>query len=152
MAGVAAMRLHSSKWVLATGLVAGVFAVYHWRPEFQEWIRRHQFQVEGIEAALPTEVYFLETNRWLEFKIPKGAPLARLISNASISSAQPAPPDMQWPYAIEYQLVGVQGRTNLSGVYNFRGEHLAFTDKASGRPVEVNAYMDRRFTPLGARN
>jgi hypothetical protein len=146
------MRLGNSKCLLATTLVVGALGAICWRPDIEQWLRRHQFRIDGIDAAVPTEVYFLETNRWLEFKVPKGASLARLISNASIPAGQPPPSNTQWPYAIRYELLGNQGRTNVAGIYHFRGEHLVYSDKQSGMPVEVNAYLDRRFTALGARN
>lgn len=146
------MRLHSCKWLLAAGLVGGGLAAYHSRSELRQWIQLHQFRVEGLEQAVPSEVYFLQTNRWLDFEIPPAAPAARLISNASISSAEAAAPGTQWAYAIEYEFRGARGRTNASGVYHFKGEQLVLVDKQSGKPVEVNCFLDRRLNPLSARH
>ena len=73
---MAVMRLHSCKWLLAVGLVAGGFKVYQSRSELHQWLRSHQSRIEGLEQALPSRVYSLETNRWLEFEIPKDAALA----------------------------------------------------------------------------
>ncbi len=137
---------------MVLGVAAGASGAYHWRLDLQQWVRRHQFRIEGLETAQPTEVQFLETNRWLDFKIPKASPLARLISNASISPDHRPVAGEQWPYAIECQLLQSQGRTTTSGVYHFKGEHLTFVDRRSGRAVEVNSYLDRRFAPLGGRN
>jgi hypothetical protein len=145
------MRLQSYKWLLGIGLVAGGFTVYQSHPELHHWFRRHQFRVEGLDQALPSQVFFLSTNRWLEFDIPNDTPLIRLISNASISAAQQAAPGTQWPYAIEYQLQENPDRTVASGVYHFKGEQLVFLDRQSGNPVEVNFYLERRFSPLGGR-
>jgi hypothetical protein len=145
------MRLQSIKWLLAIGLAAGGVKVCQSHLGLHQWLRRHQFRVEGLDQALPSQVYFLETNRWLTFDIPHDTPLVRLISNASISPTQPAIPGNQWPYAIEYQLAGKQGQTVASGIYHFRAEQLVFLDKQSGNTVEVNSYLDRRFSPLGGR-
>jgi hypothetical protein len=143
------MRMHNSKWLLAAGLLAGAVLAYRSRSEVEQWIRRHQFRLDGFEQVQPSEIYLLETNRWLEFDIPLDAPIARLVSNASISPAQRAVPGTQWPYAIEYQLRG--GQTNLSGVYHFKGEQVAFVDKQSGKPAAVNTYLDHRLAPLSGR-
>jgi len=146
------MRLHNFKWLLAVGLVAGGLKAYQSHPELHQWLQRHQFRIEGLDRALPSRVYFLETNRWLEFDIPKDTPLVRLISNASVSPAEQAVPGTQWPYAIEYQLSGKQGKTIAAGVYHFKGKQLVFIDKSSRKPVEVNSYLERQFSPLSGRH
>src|SRR5690242_3169401 len=99
---MAAMRLHHVKWFLAAGLVGGVVLAYQSRSELRQWVELHQYHVDGLEQALPSEIYSLETNRWLEFAIPKDAPVARLISNASIRATEAVVPGTQWDYSIEY--------------------------------------------------
>jgi hypothetical protein len=146
------MRLGNCKWLLAAGLVGGGVLAYHSRLELRQWVVLHQFQVAGLEQALPSEVYSLETNRWLEFDIPQETPVARIISNASIPSMETATPGTQWGYAIGYEFLGARGRTNRTGVYHFKGEQLVFIDKQTGKPVEVNSYLDRRLSPLSARH
>lgn len=148
---MAVMRLRSYKWLLAVGLLGGGFMVYDSHPELRQWFRRHQFRLEGIDQALPSQVYSLETNRWLDFDIPNDTPLVRLISNASISPERRAVAGTQWPYAIEYQLRGSQGQTNATGIYHFKGEQFDFIDRQSGKPVEVNSYLERQFSPLSGR-
>jgi hypothetical protein len=146
------MRLHAFKWLLAAGVVAGSVTAYLSRSELQQWFRLHQFRIEGLDLATPSELYFLETNRWLEFDIPQDARMARLISNASISRAEKASPGTQWPYAIEYELRPGHDRTDVTGVFHFKGEQLAYLDRKSGRPVEANYYLERRRTPLSGRH
>jgi len=145
------MRLHHCKWLLAAGLLAGTVKAYQARIHIQEWIQRHRHAVAGLDNASPSEVYFLRTNRWLEFRIPKGVPLIRLISNAGISPSQPVEQGTQWPYAVQYQLSNAQGQINRSGIYHFKGEKLVFLDKATGEPVEVNSYLDHQLSPLSGR-
>ena len=145
------MRLHQFKWVLAAGLVAGGIKAYCSRAQLELWVQNHRFTVAGLERALPSEVYPISSNRWLEFSIPKGTPLARIISNASISRNQKAEPRMQWPYALEYELRGAQGAVTSRGVYHFRAEQLVFADKASSEPVEVNTFLERGLSPLSGR-
>ena len=87
------MRMSHCKWLLAAGLVAGAAVVYQSRSELQQWFRRHQVRYDGFEHVPASETYVLETNRWLEFDIPNDAPLARLVSNGSISSTVPALPE-----------------------------------------------------------
>ena len=145
------MRLHSFKWLVVAGLVAGSVKAYQSRQELGQWIRRHQIQADGLDQALPSQVYFLETNRWLDFDIPTGTTMARFISNASISPTNQAPSGTQWPYAIEYEVRNRQGQSLASGVYHFKGRQLVFVDKSSGRPAEVNSYLDGGITPLSGR-
>ena len=95
------MRLQSTKWLLAVGLFAGGAMVCPSLSDWHQWLRRHQFRVEGIDQALPSQVYPLAANRWLTFDIPNDTPLIRLISNASISPTEKAVPGTQWPYAID---------------------------------------------------
>lgn len=149
---MALMRMHHYRWLIAAGLVAGGVMAYQSRSDLQLWLRRHQLRIDRFQELMPSEIYPLETNRWLEFDIPNHTQIARLISNASISSAPTAGPDVRWPYAIEYQLLGSQGRTNASGVYNFKAEHIVFLDQQSGRPIEVNSYLEHRLTPLDGRD
>lgn len=146
------MRMHHCRWLMAAGLLAGGVVAYQSRSDLQQWFRRHQFRVDRFEQLVPSEIYPLETNRWLKFDIPNNTQIVRLVSNASISSAQTASPDMRWPYAIEYELLGSQGRTNATGIYNFKAEHTVFLDQQSGKPVEVNSYLERHLTPLGGRD
>jgi hypothetical protein len=146
------MRVHHLKWLVLAGLVAGGLKVYHSRTDLQRWLQNQRFRVEGLDLALPSEVYFLETNRWLEFSIPKDTPIGRLISNASISPTEKVLTGIQWPYAIEYELRDSQRRLISEGVYHLKGEQLVFVDKHSGKPVEVNIYLDRRFNPLSGRH
>lgn len=145
------MRLHSFKWLLLIGLIAGGFQAVQSISHLQQWFRRHQFRIEGLEEAVPSQVYFLHTNRWLEFDIPIDVPLVRLISNASVAPESQTLPGTRWPYAIEYQLLGRHGQMIAEGIYHFIGEQLAFLDKQSGKPVEVNFYLERQFRPLGGR-
>ena len=145
------MRLHSFKWLLVAGLVAGSVKAYQSRQELGDWLRRHQYQVDGLDQALPSQVYFLETNRWLNFDIPGDTTMVRLISNASVSRDNRAPSGTQWPYAIEYQVCNRKGSLLASGAYHFKGRQLVFIDNRTGKPVEVNSYLDRGITPLGGR-
>jgi hypothetical protein len=108
--------MHNCKWLFAAGLVAGTVVAYQSRPELRQWVRSRQFRFEGFEQVPASEIYRLQTNRWLEFDIPEDAPLARIISNGAISSTEPNVPDTEWPYAIEYQMRGSRGRTTgISG-------------------------------------
>jgi hypothetical protein len=141
--------MHNCKWLFAAGLVAGTFVAYQSRPELQQWVRSRQFRFEGFEQVPASAIYPLETNRWLEFDIPEDTPLARVISNGAISSSEPNVPGTEWPYAIEYQMRGSRGRT--TGIYHFKGERTLFLDKQSGKPAEVNSFLDRHFTPLSGR-
>ncbi len=150
------MRVHSCKWLVLLGLAAGSIKLYQSRLELQDWVRLHQFNVPGLDKALPSEVYFLEPDRWLEFKIPRDTPLLRVISNASVSPSQPFDPANQWPYAIEYELRGpsqpvTHGTRLTAGVYHFKGEQLLFVDRTNAAPVELNSYLDRRMRPLSGR-
>jgi hypothetical protein len=171
------MRLRNSKWLLAAGLAAAGFLAWCSYAEWRQWWLRHQFHVEGLNLALPSQVYVLpsreinrqpaeagenpamsgdNSGRWLEFDIPHGTPLIRLISNASLQSRvasfqSPVPSLKSWPYAIEYQLLGPQGRVLKTGVYHFKGEQLVFLDQKTGQPIEVNFYLDRSLRPLGGR-
>ena len=132
------MRMGHAKWMLVAGLLAGGVKAYRSQEDVKAWLRQHEFRAEGLDLAVPSEVYLLETNRWLEFQIPKDVPLVRLISNASLPTSLPATEGSQWPYAVEYQFRDWRGRTNAAGVYHFKGERLMFQDKATGKQVEVN--------------
>jgi hypothetical protein len=145
------MRMHNLQWLVVAGLVAGSVKAYQSREEIGHWIRRHQFQVDGLERALPSQVYFIETNRWLNFDIPGDTSMVRLISNASVSTTNQAPSGAEWPYAIDYQVCDGKGRSLASGIYHFQCRQLVFVDKHSGKTVEVNSYLDRGITPLGGR-
>lgn len=145
------MRLRSHTFMMGAGLiVAGVMALRS-SLGLPEWLDHHQVEVRGIEAALPSEVYVLETNRWLTFEIRQPAPLIRLISNASLPQTQPVQPGSDWPYAVEYRFLDALGQQIATGVYHFKAKELQFTDRNSGELVEVNAYLDDRLRPLGGR-
>lgn len=145
------MRMHHVKWFLAAGLLGGGVMAYQSRSELRQWFELHQFHVDGLDQALPSEIYTLETNRWLEFDIPKDAPVVRLISNGSIRSTEAVVPGTQWDYAIDYEFQRGGGLRNVTGVYHFKGEQLVFVDKQSGKPIEVNCFIDRHLSPLSAR-
>jgi hypothetical protein len=145
------MRMGHAKWVLVAGLLAGGVKAYRSQEDLRAWLQRHEFRAEGLDLALPSEVYLVETNRWLEFQIPKDVPLVRLISNASLPTSLPVSEGSQWPYAVEYQFRDWRGRTNAAGAYHFKGERLMFQDRATGKQVEVNSYMDRYLMPLCGR-
>lgn len=145
------MRLRSYRWLLVIVLIVGGYKAYEAHPAWRQWLRHHQFRNNGLDYALPRQVYLLDTDRWLKFDVPKETPLIRLISNASVSADKQASPGTEWPYAIEYQFEGAQNQTNATGIYHFKGEQLAYLDTQSGEPVEVNSYLDRRFSPLGGR-
>jgi hypothetical protein len=138
-------------FILAIALAIGSLMTLRFGLDLHQRLRRHQFKVDGIEVALPSQVYVLETNRWLAFAIPKTAPLIRLISNASVASIHRAQAGTEWPYTIEYRFLGPQGRELEAGTYHFKGKELLFEDIDSGQPVEVNTYLDRSLRPLGGR-
>jgi len=142
------MRMRSSKWFILVALVAGGTLVWRLPGELHAWVKRHQFRIEGLDQALRSEMYLLETNRWLQFDIPSDTPLARLISNASIEATQQPRPGTIWPYAIEYQLVGGDGKIVQTGVYHFKGEYVVFRENNSGRTVQVNYFLEPQLTPL----
>jgi hypothetical protein len=146
------MRLRHGKWWIAAGLLAGGVAAFQARPAVSLWVHAHQFRIERFEEVSPSPVYFLQTNRWLEFDIPRDAPLARLVSNASISSGTNFEAGTEWPYAIEYELQGSEPGDKATGVYHFKGQPVVFLDPESGKRIEVNSYLDRRYTPLGGRH
>ncbi len=148
---MALMRLQSFNWLFAAGLVAGGIMLYQSRSDLAEWLDHHRHRVDGLDQAVASQVYFLETNRWLEFDLPKDTPTARMISNASIPSETDAAPGTKWPYAIEYQLQGNQGRILATGVYHFDGEHVVFLDERTGKRIAVNTYLDQRTKPLSGR-
>ncbi len=142
------MRMRSSKWFVVAALVAGGVLAYRSSGEIPAWIKRHRFRIEGLEQALRSEMYLLETNRWLQFDIPGDTPLARLVSNASIPATQRPKPGSLWAYAIEYQLVGSDGELVKTGVYHFKGEYVVFREQKSGRTVQVNYFLEPQLTPL----
>ena len=145
------MRLRNYKWLLVAGLLVGGYKVYESFPSWQEWVRRHQVQAKGLDRTLSSQVYFLETNRWLRFEVPKDASLVRLISNASPADQDAAQPGIHRRYAIAYELLNGSNGTNIGGVYHFKGERRLYVENESGDPVEINSYLGHGLSPLGGR-
>ncbi|MCS7337183.1 MAG: hypothetical protein NZ739_02960 [Verrucomicrobiae bacterium] len=142
------MRFRSSKWFIFAGLIAGGVLLYPLPGQIRQWVNAHRFRWEGFEEAFRSEVYLVETDRWLQFDVPDDATLARLISNASVKSIPAPRPGAWFNYAIEYQVVNADGETIETGVRHFKGEHLVFRHAKTKQIVPANYFLEPHLVPL----
>ncbi len=97
-----------------------------------------EHRVVRFEAdASRSMAYLLQPTRWLEFEIPPQAQILRVLTNATVQdfSARPATreqPRAGWQYALDYQLLGSDGRLLQASQYHLRASVIQCRDPETG--------------------
>ena len=95
--------------------------------------------------------YPLEEERWVEYSIPGQSSGLKMVSNANLDAQQAAQPDIEWRYALHYQLVDDSGRLLRDTVYHYRTAVSWYRPPGGSRPLTAVFYPDRRIVPADGR-
>ena len=100
--------------------------------------------------------YPLSSTRWLEFDIPAQAQLLRVLTNASVQDFSAPPttreqPRTGWQYALEYQLLGDDGRLLKASQYHLRAAVIQSRDPETGMVQAVSWFGQSAAIPTITR-
>jgi len=144
------MRIRRNKWFLILAIIAVIWIVLKIIPQIRVWIVAHRFTIPRTEPALASTAYFLQTNRWLEFDLPKEANQLKLICNPIVTADLLSNKAIQVIFSIEYQMLASQNHTNAQGIYYFQSEPRGFIEGSSGIFVPANYLLAPDLIPLSS--
>ena len=105
------------------------------------------------EAAVSI-AYELDRKRWTSYAIPEGRNPIRIISNASLPPdfrKRRFPPEQEWHYAIQYQVLDSSGAVIEERVYHHRTKLRLFQDKDKKKEYNSAFYLTPELQPADAR-
>lgn len=87
-------------------------------------------EVEAVRDADVSIAYVLAPNRWMEFEIPPGRSLLRVVSNVNLSSKLAPLPRDEFPYVVKYELVDAKGSILMARSHQSRTRSTRHRDAA----------------------
>ncbi|GGI88110.1 hypothetical protein [Legionella impletisoli] len=104
-----------------------------------------------LKEAEPSIVYTLKPKGWLEFELPPKTLSVKLVTNADLPSTLDIMPEDNWPYAIEYQLIGQNGQVIERDVHHFKATVKYYQDPRFEKPVTSSFYLSSKFIPSAGK-
>jgi hypothetical protein len=107
-----------------------------------------------VPEAAVSIAYELDRQRWTTYALPEGRNPVRILSNASLPPEfrkRLFPPEQEWNYGIEYQVLNADGTVLASRVYHHRAKLALFHDKEKSREYNASFYLMPRLQPADSR-
>jgi hypothetical protein len=105
-----------------------------------------------IASAFPSSAYRAVDARWLEFALSGQGRALRVRTNGVVEADAQYPPETQWWYAFEYQLLDGRDEAVRQGVYHHRTRLTRFRDPDSARLTTRNFLLDPALEPTDGRS
>jgi hypothetical protein len=112
------------------------------------WLRQGAIPTAAEREVTVSTVYLVE-DAWLTFPLPAGSHRLKLLSNASLSAA--AAPAEEWPYALEYRVLGEDGAELSRGLYHHRSAQVFSRQPAGEEMVPAAYYLEGDRQPAEGR-
>lgn len=96
----------------------------------------------------------LDRQRWTSYTLPEGRNPIRILSNAGLPPEyrkRRFPPELEWHYAIEYQVLDGNGAILDSRIYHHRTKLRLYKDNLKSREYNASFYLEPKIQPADAR-
>lgn len=113
------------------------------------WLRQGAIPAVAEREVTVSTVYLAEED-WLTFSLPAGSHLLKLLSNANFPSAAAAPGE-EWPYALEYRVLGGEGEELSRGLYHHRSAQVFSRQQATEEILPAAYYLEGDRQPAEGR-
>lgn len=103
-----------------------------------------------IGEATTGIIYVLDSRKWTEFPLPKGARALKMVTTADIPSSLTISPQDNFRYAIEYELVDEDGHGFQNHEHHFMATLKQYKDPRFDKPITTSFYLDNENVPSDA--
>jgi hypothetical protein len=125
-------------------------AFLYWQDTIDEFFQKLSVNSEQIANSETSLCYRLPSQEWLEFSLPLWTDQLKILSNAELLQYSPTK-DVQYHYALDYQVLNDQGQTVHSGVYHHRTEMTPYLIPGKDKTTSLHYYTKSRLIPADGK-
>ncbi len=106
---------------------------------------------EKVGKALKRTVYILDKEQWTEFSLLPKYQLVKVLSNATVSHALSVNRELEWRYALQYQVLDKEGNLLAERDYHHRTKATVYQDGETGEILRAKFYITPNQQPTDGR-
>ncbi|MBC7963193.1 MAG: hypothetical protein H7Y05_09645 [Steroidobacteraceae bacterium] len=140
--------------VIVLTLIAGAWTAADWIGLIFKRSAADPELLALVPEAAASIAYELDRRRWTSYTIQEGRNPLRILSNAGLPPEyrkRRFPPEQEWNYGIEYQILDSGGAVLASRIYHHRTKLRLFQDKNRKREYNASFYLTPKVQPADAR-
>jgi hypothetical protein len=132
------------------------FLAWQGWPHLDAWLmsqgNKPLWSQEKLAQTHKRTVYILDRQQWTEFPLAPQQQSVKVLSNASIPRAVSLDRELQWHYALHYQILDNQNKLLKEHVYHHRTSVTVYQDSQTKEQIRTVFYIDPNKQPTDGRN
>lgn len=98
-----------------------------------------------------TYAFVLDSSEDCTFGIPEGCELLKIVTHGSVPADQSVDTERQYSFAIQYELLSLEGQVLRQELYHLRTQQGLTYDQTRGELIPLGVFVDSKLAPTGAR-
>ena len=138
-------------------LVVILIALFVWQgwPHLDAWLmsqgNKPIWSQEQLAQTHKRTVYILDRQRWTDFPIMPKQTLFRVLSNATVPRELSLDSELEWHYALRYQILDKDGKVLVERDYHHRTKVTVYQERYTAEKVRPAFYIDPNQQPTDGR-